>query len=117
MDIKELEYQHTLSFDMISFLFIILTLKMTKDEAVTHIDEIFKLWEGRLEQLSSSVIDISTKKAMDSGIEEQEDVMRMIFEIHDTLPKMLRDEFIIKLHNYIIKSIVEIKETQDQQKQ
>ena len=107
------KYKMTLALDLIIYLSAVLTTNMDKAKASNYLGQIMDLWNRRVEGhiIEINKVQVEKLKAMSALSEDPDDVLDIIVQAHQTLPSILRDEFVGTILENMQKQVIErIKE-------
>lgn len=102
------KYKLTLANDLIVFLSVVIIANMNKAQASETLGTIMQKWTERVDKhLATINADNRAYIAANLGEEELDDVIDIMVDIHTSLPRILRDEFISETLEIIQKQVID----------
>lgn len=102
------KYKLTLANDLIVYLCIVIISSMTKAQASEMLGMILQKWTERVDKHLKTINDENKAFVVDKlGDAELDDVVDIMVDIHTTLPKILRDEFISETLEAVQKQVID----------
>ena len=105
------KYKLTLAMDLIVYLSSVLVSQMTKADSSELLGKAVQLWTERIEKhigdIKKEQIELLGEHSMDEF--DSPDVIDILIDAHQTLPTILKNEFVGTVLENIQKNVIEVK--------